>query len=57
MIENNEYRFKIFKNYNYSNSTGDNTDPEIAEVLDDSKNDEPVPNSNNKFDIQTLDIL
>ena len=40
MTENNEYRFKIFKNYNYSNSMNDNTDPEIAEVLDDSNNDD-----------------
>ena len=38
MTENPEYRFKVFKNYNYSNSTNDNTDPEIAEVLDDSSN-------------------
>lgn len=39
MTENPEYRFKVFKNYNYSNSTNDNTDPEIAEVLNDDADD------------------
>tara|TARA_B100000900_G_scaffold328650_1_gene288937 strand:- start:1238 stop:1621 length:384 start_codon:yes stop_codon:yes gene_type:complete len=34
MTENTEYRFKVFKNYNYT------TDPEIAEVLDDSNHED-----------------
>lgn len=36
ITENIEYRFKVFKNYNYNDSSVDNTDPEIAEVLDDT---------------------
>ena len=39
MTENSEYRFKVFKNYNFMNSLNDNTDPEIAEVLDETTND------------------
>jgi len=35
MTENSEYRFKVFRNYNLGQSSHDNTDPEIAEVLND----------------------
>ena len=38
MTENTEYRFKVFKNYN--SSSNDNTDPEIAEVLNDDDDDD-----------------
>lgn len=38
ITENVEYRFKVFKNYNYDGEN-DNTDPEIAEVLDESNKD------------------